>query len=115
MFISKKKYNELVNKNKDLENILDRRLKEYEVMKSDLTAETHRLANLLSAKVTDCQIGPWCRNCKYICTDQSSAIIYSRNRIERYIEDIAGDVTYCGKHLAEICPEFETKSTSCTE
>lgn len=113
MFVSKKEYNKLVNENKKLETLLDRQYRDYEIMKSELTEETRRLANLLSAEVTDCQLGPWCRNCKYICTDKSSSFIYTRNH--RYIEDIAGDVTYCGKHLAEICPEFESKSISCTE
>lgn len=65
------------------------------------------LADIISGKVKDCQIGPWCKNCQY----------YYEGTVDNYPEiycdycyyPTATSVAYCTKHILSICPEFENK------
>ena len=90
-------------------------LKEYERLvhsdeiRKNLEKEVRRLAELISAKVTDCKIGPWCKNCKHIGTDRADLVntVLGNSWDFPYVVEEAGRVTYCKKHLHEICPEFE--------
>lgn len=77
------------------------RLKHCEQMKKKLDEETKRLAELISAQVEDCRVGPWCKDCVHIGYDVSK--VYG---IEHY-EETAGQVIYCKKHIHEMCKEFE--------
>ena len=93
MWINKKKYNELFN---------------YEKINEELEKEVKRLASLVSEQVKDCNIGPWCKDCKYMGEDKSTIEI--EDPFSWYWCDYtAGKVTYCKKHLCEICQEFEIK------
>lgn len=82
------------------------RLKDCERMKEDLEKEVVRLAELVSAEVKDCKVGPWCRGCIHVGYDQAS-ITAEDSLGYTYVKETAGKVQYCKKHLHEICPEFE--------
>ena len=60
----------------------------------------------ISAEVKDCKVGPWCKDCQHIGTDDAD-LLGERLFEYMYIKEKAGRVTYCKKHLHEICPEFE--------
>lgn len=65
------------------------------------------LADIISGKTKDCQIGPWCKTCQYYyegIVDKCSAI-YSNY----CYYPTATSVAYCTKHILSICPEFENK------
>ncbi len=84
------------------------RLRDCEQMRAELEKEVVRLSEIISAKVEDCKIGPWCKDCKHIGCDRSVL----RNMdvfMGSYIKEVAGVVQYCKKHLHETCPEFETR------
>jgi hypothetical protein len=91
MFIKRREYERLVNSDK---------------IRKNLEKEVKRLAELISAKVTDCKVGPWCEGCQHIGTDDAD-LIGERLFEYIYVKEKAGRVTYCKKHLHEICPEFE--------
>lgn len=59
MFIRQKEYERLVNSDK---------------IRKNLEQEVKRLAELISAKVTDCKVGPWCKDCQHIGTDDADLI-----------------------------------------
>lgn len=51
-------------------------------------------------------VGPWCKDCQHIGTDDAD-LLGERLFEYMYVKEKAGRVTYCKKHLHEICPEFE--------
>jgi hypothetical protein len=91
MWVSRKKYQHLLK---------------CEVDKEELLEETQRLAELVSAQVTDRKVGPWCRDCMHIGHDYSESHTRDWTGFAYAVEHI-GKVQYCKKHLHEICPEFE--------
>ncbi len=70
-------------------------------------SEVKRLADEISAKVEDCHIGPWCDGCehKMKAVMKNREIRYNGGWVNTIDEEEA--VVYCGKHLHEMCPEFE--------
>lgn len=103
MWIKKDEYNNLINER----NRLKTEVQEKNIMNEALEKETRRLASLITEKVDDCNMGPWCHDCVHLGEDGvdfSGHIFFSpRNRIQE------GKVTYCKKHLHEICPEHEMR------
>ena len=91
------------------------RREEYEKLQTDsmlkkkLEDEVERLAELISAEVKDCKVGPWCKGCKYIGTDKSEVYDMIDPVHFGWMVTTAGRVQYCKKHLYEVCPEFELK------
>ena len=71
-----------------------------------LKNEVDRLAALISEPVTDCKLGPWCKDCKHYGTDASHIVVQT---MTDWIESECGRVVYCKKHLHETCPEYEMK------
>lgn len=67
--------------------------------------EVKKLANEISAKVGDCSIGPWCNGCEH----KMEAVIKKKSYdcTNMWTSYSGESVIYCGKHLHEICPEFE--------
>lgn len=86
------------------------RLKDCERMNVELEKEVKRLAELVSAEVEDCKIGPWCKDCKH-CGYESSEIgnAFYEGVFIGYAARTGGRVQFCKKHLHELCPEFEQK------
>lgn len=85
------------------------RLLECEHMKDELEKEVERLAEMISAQVEDCKVGPWCNECAHKGHDFSSvpqfSFIWGDNPWVRELK--SGEVYFCKKHLHEYCPEFE--------
>lgn len=75
-------------------------------MKIQLEQEVQRLAELISAEVKDCKIGPWCSGCRHHGTDRS-VLSMAGVMGHPFVCASAGEVSYCKKHIHEICPEFE--------
>ena len=90
MFISSSKYYDLVNKAE---------------LKEELEEEVKRLAEMISAEVKDCKIGPWCKECTHLGRDRS--ILSTKALYGPFISEVAGNVVFCKKHIHEQCPEFE--------
>lgn len=67
------------------------------------------LAQQISRQTESCKMGPWCKGCKhskYVYTQapfvyDSNYLISKRDDRNRY------NIEYCGKHITEICPEWE--------
>lgn len=84
------------------------RLQDDSRLKLELEKEVKRLAELISAEVKDCKIGPWCKDCQHIGCDIST-IFYEESILSPWVKELTGEVQYCKKHLHEICPEFDMK------
>lgn len=93
MFISKKKYEYLTN---------------CESMVSELEKEVVRLAEQITAETSDCNMGPWCKDCRHLGKDIAQT---KEQIIGNWYEVVAeaGEVRYCKKHLHEMCSEFEIR------
>lgn len=79
--------------------------KQHEEMRFKLEKEVQRLADMLSAQVEDCKVGPWCNGCVHKGTDRSTVVDTSLWG-SKWVQT-AGEVQFCKKHLHELCPEFE--------
>lgn len=90
MWIKEREYNEL---------------KEHKAMRFELEKEVQRLANMISAQVEDCKVGPWCEGCVHKGADHSEVVEW--NIFGSKWVTAAGKVQFCKKHLHELCPEFE--------
>lgn len=78
----------------------------------ELEKECQRLADMVSAKVEDCKIGVWCKDCKFLARDKSVVSDFENPQgflYHPFIKECAGEVQYCKKHLYENCPEFENR------
>lgn len=86
------------------------RLAECERLKNELEKEVQRLAELITKKTDDCEVGVWCKDCKHCGTDiaetKEALVDYGMLRWS-WIKSSGGKVQYCKKHLHEICKEFE--------
>lgn len=89
MFISKSKYEQLIAE------------------KKALCDEVQRLAEQISAQVTDCKIGPWCNKCKHLGRDIAGTPFFDGSSC--YVMIDGSEVVYCAKHLRSLCPEYEYK------
>lgn len=85
------------------------RLREAEQLNTELELEVKRLAELISAEVKDCQIGPWCCDCQHMGRDEAVVMKYDSLLGLRFIKAHGGEVQYCKKRLHEMCPEFERR------
>lgn len=74
---------------------------------TSLRGEVDRLAELVSAKVSDCKVGVWCNDCRHIGHEEASYLCEYGNCFEVWEKRVAGKVQYCKKHIHSICPEFE--------
>lgn len=92
------------------------RLEQYKDMSDDLNNEIKRLTDELNAKITDCNVGSWCNECKY----SSTATVYMKNKKDdnfimrrTWFQSICDEdnnyttIRYCSKRLREICSEFK--------
>ena len=84
-----------------------KRLLDSDQIRQNLEQEVKRLAELISAEVKDCKVGPWCNGCKHIGKENAD-LPASAPFGPMYIKEKAGRVIFCKKHLHEICPEFES-------
>ncbi len=89
---------------------LEKYVKKYEVTIESLNNDIKSLVDELNAKVSDCNVGAWCQDCKY----HSVAMMGSIEGIKKYANSpwVGWDAKYnkcyyCSKHLREICPEFD--------
>ena len=89
---------------------LEKYVNEYEQAIESLNNGIRSLTDEINAKVSDCKVGEWCKDCKY----HSVARMGSLEGIEERIinpwlswEARYSKYYYCSKHLHEICPEFE--------
>lgn len=82
----------------------------------ELTNETKRLAGIISSKDTDCMVGTWCEDCDHVRRDKAITGGYMKiSNLEyglRYSTQptVDGYVTYCAKHLHDLCPEHSHNS-----
>lgn len=77
-------------------------LQEYRV---GLEEQNQRLAKTISLKAKDrtgCKVGPWCDDCIHRQTDFTN-LLYSSSNGNCYYNA----VSYCAKHIHELCPEWE--------
>ena len=84
-------------------------LKKHEKMTFKLEKEAQLLADMLSAQVEDCKVGPWCNGCVHKGTDRSIVVDMSPwgSTWVQTAGETAGEIQFCKKHLHELCPEFE--------
>lgn len=81
-----------------------------------VTEETKRLADIISSKNADCAVGPWCEDCDHVRRDKVVTGGYMKiSNLEyglRYSTPatVDGYVTYCAKHLHDLCPEHSCNS-----
>ena len=110
MFVSTKKYDEVIRDKyrltKENENLSKRNIA--------LNAEVKRLSSLISASNKDCNVGPWCNDCKHMRSDTAVSAETELDFVSRmyYQTDVFvdGDIIYCAKHLHELCPEHSKNS-----
>lgn len=115
MFVSIKKYNaistqlSLVIRDKDRLAEQNKNLSERNIA---LNEEVKRLAALISASNKECNVGPWCNDCKHMRSDRVVAAVEKKVAHGRYYQEVTvdGDVMYCAKHLHELCPEHSENS-----
>ena len=67
-----------------------------------------QLTEEISGQTKDCKMGPWCEGCKhrrYVYVQDNivnfGIYVHIREEKDRRIME------YCGKHIHEICPEWE--------
>lgn len=89
---------------------LEKYVNEYKSVVESLNNSIKELTDEINAKVSDCKVGEWCRNCKY----RSATIIGDISGIKRCtdnpwicLNEKYSKYYYCSKHLREICPEFD--------
>ena len=70
------------------------------------TKEIKRLTKEISSKNSDCNVGPWCENCKHKDIAQTGKTSFSRYGNPWFFID-GEEIQYCRKHLNEFCPEWE--------
>lgn len=74
-----------------------------------LTKETERLAGIMSSNNTGCMVGSWCEDCDHVRRDKT--ITNGFEKMAEYglkyftLPTVDGYVTYCAKHLHDLCPE----------
>ena len=109
MFVNKEKYNSLLTQINDLIN----KCKTLEEDKSQCQETIKQLTEEVNQQTPECKVGAWCEGCKYrkvvpvdsftnyesIWLNKSHAGFKQQNYI-----------VYCGKHLHDICPEWEPKN-----
>lgn len=95
MFIKREEYEQLYDRAK---------------LVDELEKECQRLAELISAKVENCQIGIWCKDCIYLEEEKAEIKGYLCGCVNTpdfsFVKECAGKVYYCSKYLKEMCPEF---------
>ena len=86
----------------------------YQMANMKLKDEIKRLAAEVSQS-TDCQIGPWCNDCKHLkfaTLPNEQQMIRNAHDCFVSVYDISQEVyhiRYCGKHTHEFCKEWEAK------
>ena len=109
-FRKKKKIEELqieLKAEKDRNNDLNSENSALYRMIENQRKQNQDLADIISGKTKDCQIGPWCKTCQYYYegTVNNYPINYSKYCYYPTVTSVA----YCTKHILSICPEFEIK------
>lgn len=86
----------------------------YQMANMELKDEVKRLAAEVSQS-TDCQIGPWCSDCKHLkfaTLPNEQQMIRNAHDCFVSVFDISQEVyhiRYCGRHTHEFCKEWEAK------
>ena len=109
MFIRKRKYNSLVHKINELTN----ECKTLKEDKNECQKTIMRLTEEINQKTPECQVGPWCEDCQHRkMAAIDSFINYESNWFSNSYAELKEQkyIYYCGKHLHEICPEWESKN-----
>lgn len=89
---------------------LEKYVKEYEAAIETLNNDIKSLTDEVNAKVSDCKVGEWCKNCKYHSVARMGSLEMIKERaIHPWFDWDAkySKYYYCSKHLREICPEFK--------
>lgn len=118
MFISKKRFEELVKEKESLttlsecqENAINE--KDAQIKSLQILLEEANKINHAKANDNGCMIGEWCKQCRYGQLMRDDRSVWVRGISKRcyptsdfkYIHNDLG--YYCTKHMTEICPEFE--------
>lgn len=105
LLVKKEKYESLKNENSKLKNQLNIEKENHERTKQavkDLSQE-------ISGKTSECNIGPWCRDCQH----KRVAPIGKQKKItigNTWYEISKNGINYCGKHTHDLCPEWELRT-----
>lgn len=78
---------------------------------NQLNDDIKKLTDEINAKVENCTVGAWCKNCKYCRMARLANDEEHKNFAKVGVYPFSGSLYnyyyYCSKHLREICPEFE--------
>ena len=89
---------------------LEKYVTEYEVAIESLNNGIKSLTDEINAKVSDCKVGEWCKDCKYHSVARMGSLEGIKERVINPWLDWDAKYSkyyYCSKHLREICPEFK--------
>lgn len=109
MFIRKRKYNSLVHKINELTN----ECKTLKEDKNECQKTIMRLTEEINQKTPECQVGPWCEDCRHRkAAPVDSFINYESNWLSNSYAGLKEPkyIYYCSKHTHEICSEWESKN-----
>lgn len=105
LFVKKEKYENLKNENSTLESQLKLEKENHERTKQAV----EDLSQEISGKTSECNIGPWCKNCQH----RRFAPIGKQKKIpidDTWYEISTNGIDYCGKHIHDLCPEWELRT-----
>lgn len=105
LFVKKEEYESLKNENSKLKDQLDAEKENHERTKQAV----EELSEEISGKTSECNIGPWCRDCQH----RRVAPIGKQKKItigNMWYEISTNGITYCGKHTHNLCPEWELRT-----
>lgn len=109
MFISKKRFEELVKEKEDQESTIKEKDAQIESLQTLLEKATK--INHAKANENGCVIGEWCKQCRYGRQMRDNRSFMERNEygfltgVFKYINNDLG--YYCTKHMTDVCPEFK--------
>lgn len=89
---------------------LEKYVNEYERVVESLNNSIKSLTDEINAKVSDCKVGEWCKDCKYHSVARMGSLEGIKEIVINPWLDLDAKYSkyyYCSKHLREICPEFK--------
>ena len=110
MFISKKEYNKLRNENYELLTKVSALENQCRILENNCDGLIKQSRAQCSS---ECNIGEWCVDCKhYDCISlpniaKEKRWLYDSWRESVWVTHEGQRVSYCKKHIHDICPEWE--------
>lgn len=107
MIIGKKDIERIQQLIDDL-RIANQQIDNLKVYQAELEKQNQHLAKLISLKaedLTECKVGSWCENCAHRRTNFAK-LFYNPGNGNPY----CNAVSYCAKHIHELCPEWEPEN-----